>query len=82
MGEDAKKYQFPAAIAIVGVCLAYLFMTAWLKPTIDHSSTVTGIVMLLIGYYWGSSKTSQERSEMLTKKEAAPGPCEPTKEAP
>ena len=70
MGDDAKKYQFPAALLIVLICLAYLFICAWHKPVVDLTAPVLSTITLLIGYYWGSSKTSQERSEMQTKKDA------------
>jgi hypothetical protein len=76
MGNDAKKYQFPAAIGLIVVCLAYIFLTIWHKPISDQSAAVLGIIMLLIGYYWGSSKTSQERSEMQTRMDSGITPIQ------
>ena len=67
MDDQAKKYQFPAAIFIVVLCLAYLFICAWHKPEIDLTAPVLGVVMLLLGYYWGSSKSSQDKGMTIDK---------------
>jgi hypothetical protein len=69
MNDTAKRYQFAAALAIILICISYLFVCAWHKPVIDLTAPVLSIITLLIGYYWGSSKSSQERSEMQTKKD-------------
>ena len=71
MNEDTvKKYQFVAAVMIICICLAYIFIAAWHAPKVDLTAPVLSIITLLLGYYWGSSKSSQERSDMQTKKDS------------
>lgn len=63
------------ALYIITVCFLYLFMVTFLpllssetKLENNYSNTVVGIVLLLIGYYWGSSSGSTAKSEAIDAK--------------
>jgi hypothetical protein len=66
---DDKKFKdrfilFFAA-AIVAICMAYVFLTVWVKPTTDNSTVMIGIAITVIGVYYGTSKSSQDKSETM-----------------
>lgn len=65
MEDKTKKYQFSAAMLVILFCIAYLFVCAWHKPVVDLTAPVLSIITLLLGYYWGSSKGSADKSETL-----------------
>jgi hypothetical protein len=65
---DDKTKMFYAAVAIVGVCIGYLFLSHFYKPVgIDSSAFFISIASGLTGYYWGSSKGSQDKTNILNK---------------
>jgi len=68
--ELVRKYQFIAAMSIILVLIGYIFLCAFIKPIIDLTTPILSLITLLVGYYWGSSKSSQERSDMQTKKDS------------
>ena len=73
MNEDGtKKYQFYAALSIVLICIAYLFICAWHKPVIDLTAPVLSLITLLVGYYWGSSKGSVDKSDTINTMASKP----------
>ncbi len=62
------------ALYIITVCFLYLFAVTFLpvfyqgaKFENNYSNTVFGIILLLIGYYYGSSSGSTIKSETLAK---------------
>ncbi len=69
MEERIRLLSFTSAVFIVIVCLGYVVMCAWHKPAIDLSAPVLSIITLLLGYYYGSSKSSQDKSERIEKME-------------
>lgn len=65
---DDKTKMFYAACCIVGICIGYLFMSHFYKPIgIDSSAFFISIASGLTGFYWGSSKGSQDKDELLKK---------------
>ena len=74
MSDDTiKTYQFMGAMAIIFICIAYLFICIWIKPMVDLSAPVLSIITFLLGFYYGSSKASQARAEMQNKRDSDAG---------
>ena len=65
MNDMTKKYQFFAAVFIILVGLGYIFLCAFWKPVVDLTAPILGLIMLLTGYYWGSSKGSQDKADTM-----------------
>ncbi len=68
------------ALGIILICFLYLFLVTFLPVFIpgakldnNHSNTVTGIILLLIGYYYGSSSGSTAKSEAIDARLNPPG---------
>jgi hypothetical protein len=60
---DDKTKMFYAAVSI-----GYLFLSHFYKPVgIDSSAFFISIASGLTGYYWGSSKGSQDKTNILNK---------------
>jgi hypothetical protein len=67
MDDKIKLYSFYAAVMFVLIGLVYCFILIWLKPTVDLATPILGLVMLLIGYYWGTSKSSADKDKTIEK---------------
>lgn len=77
--EKEKKSIRQMALFIIVVCLAYMFMASFVTVPIqgkDYSTPIVAIIMLLIGYYWGSSSGSTSKSETIDKELLKPKPPE------
>jgi hypothetical protein len=76
-----------AALSIIGICFLYLFMVTFLPmfyPTKfenNYSNTAAGIILLLLGYYWGSSSGSAAKSQTLEKELVGANPPLTTRKA-
>jgi lipopolysaccharide export LptBFGC system permease protein LptF len=58
------------ALFILILCFGYLGVSSFVViPTQgkDYSNSIVGIILLLIGYYWGSSSGSTTKSETIDK---------------
>lgn len=67
---DDKLRMFYAALCVIGVCFGYLFVAHFYKPIgLDSSTFFIAIASGIVGYYWGSSKGSQDKTDILNKKE-------------
>ena len=69
MEDKVRLYSFFAATAFITACLAYVFICIWIKPEIDLTVPVMGIITFLLGFYYGSSKSSQEKGDKITAME-------------
>lgn len=77
MDEKANEREISlrhAALFIICVCFLYLFAVTFLpmfypgtKFESNYSNTVVGIILLLLGYYWGSSSGSAAKSQTIEK---------------
>jgi len=63
MDDKLKQWMFIAAFLLLLITLAYCFVCIWVKPVVDLSTPILGITMLLIGYYWGTSKSSADKQK-------------------
>lgn len=67
MDNKLKTRMFYAACVFVGVVLVYCFLCFFQKPQLDMTTPLLGLAMLLVGYYWGTSKGSSDKSETIDK---------------
>jgi hypothetical protein len=63
--KDKRLMQFGACI--VGAVVAYMFVTIWVKPVVDNSVFMVSLATFILGYYWGSSKGSQDKDNLMKK---------------
>ena len=63
--DISRSNQFWAAVFLILLGVAYVFVCAWHKPVIDLSAPILSIITLLLGYYWGSSKGSADKSAAM-----------------
>lgn len=61
MDDKIKLYMFLAATIYIGIVLGYCFVLVWIKPLMDLSAPLLSIGTLLLGYYWGTSKSSSDK---------------------
>lgn len=65
---DDKTNTFYAALSIILFCFLYLFVAHFWKPVgTDSSAFFIAIASGIVGYYWGSSKGSQDKTDLLKK---------------
>ncbi len=69
MEDKVRLYSFFAAALFILACLTYVFICIWIKPAIDLTVPVMGIITFLLGFYYGSSKSSQDKSDRIEKVE-------------
>jgi len=69
--DDKEKKLMRFGALIVAAVVAYMFVTVWVKPVVDNTTFMVGMAMLIIGYYWGSSKGSQDKNDLLKLKKPA-----------
>lgn len=63
-----KTPIFYAAVSIILVSFGYLFLAHfWKAGGVDSSAFFISIASGIVGYYWGSSKGSQDKDEALRK---------------
>ena len=63
------------ACAVLTIGFAYLFMVTFLpipQAGIEHAKTIVGfmlgsVISIIIGYFWGSSKGSSDKSKFIEK---------------
>jgi hypothetical protein len=58
------------ALFIIIICFAYLAVSSFVIVPAegkDYSNSIVGIILLLIGFYWGSSSGSTARGETIDK---------------
>ncbi len=75
MDEKEKNLKKEVAIRrmalfIIIVCFGYLFISSFVIVPAegkDYSNSVVGIILLLIGFYWGSSSGSTSKSETIDR---------------
>jgi hypothetical protein len=67
MGDKLNTRMFYAACCFVSVVLIYCFFCFFQKPQLDMTTPLLGLAMLLVGYYWGTSKGSADKSETIDK---------------
>jgi hypothetical protein len=65
MEEKIRLYQFWAAMFFIAAALGYYFACIFVKPVVDLTSSISNVAMLLIGYYFGSSKSSQDKGDAM-----------------
>jgi hypothetical protein len=64
--DDLKMKMFYAACILLLFLLGYCFVCVWIKPIIDLTTPILNLIMLLLGYYWGTSKSSSDKSAALS----------------
>ena len=71
---DEKTKMLCAALGIVIVCFGYLFLVTFaaVPPSgVKYADMVTGAIISflsgLIGFYWGSSKSSADKDTTINK---------------
>ena len=52
-------------LALIGMAFYALMTGQSLEPIGDIKTDLSSVVLLLIGYFWGSSKGSKEKTELL-----------------
>jgi hypothetical protein len=67
MDDKLKMRMFYAACGFVLIVLLYCFFCFFQKPQLDMTTPLLGLAMLLVGYYWGTSKGSSDKSEIIDK---------------
>jgi hypothetical protein len=45
--------------------IGYFFLCAFIKPVVDLTTPLLGLAMLLVGYYWGTSKSSADKDKVI-----------------
>jgi len=65
--DDKEKKLMRFGALIVAAVVAYMFVTIWVSPVVDNTTFMVGMAMLIIGYYWGSSKGSQDKNDLLKR---------------
>ena len=76
------KFDFPAilAINIFGTFAVVIIASGIVKMTFDPGLTqvLTNIVLLMVGFYFGSSKDSQKKTDaMIANPPSQPPPVNP-----
>lgn len=64
---DKEKTLMVFAAGIVAAVILYMFITVWFKPVVDNTTFMVGMGMLILGYYWGSSKGSQDKNDLIKR---------------
>ncbi len=65
---DERTRMFLAAVSIILICFGYLFLAHFWKPTgADSSAFFISIASGIVGFYWGSSKGSQDKNDLMKK---------------
>ncbi len=64
---DKEKKLMVFAAGIVSSVILYMFITVFVKPLVDNTTFMVGMGMLILGYYWGSSKGSQDKNELIKR---------------
>jgi hypothetical protein len=67
MDDKLKQKMFYAACVFVLIVLVYCFLCFFQKPQLDMTTPLLGMAMLLVGYYWGTSKGSADKTETIDK---------------
>lgn len=66
---DDKSRMFWAAVSIILICFGYLFLAHFWKATgADSSAFFISIASGVTGYYWGSSKGSADKTDIMGQK--------------
>ncbi len=65
--DDFKAKMFYAACGFVCIALIYSFICIWFKPVVDLTTPMQNMAYLLIGYYWGTSKSSADKDKANEK---------------
>ncbi|MCX6232603.1 MAG: hypothetical protein NTZ33_13790 [Bacteroidetes bacterium] len=61
------------ALIVIGFFVALVYMSAnnadgkYTNSIMDMVATIKMTLVLIVGYYWGSSKSSADKTEMLNK---------------
>lgn len=63
MNDKLTLYMFLAATVYIAVVMAYCFILIWTKPVVDLTAPLLSIGTLLLGYYWGTSKSSSDKDK-------------------
>ena len=68
MKKERELYMYivGGSIAILFVCLT-IYLNIIKSPDITYNETLKNIVVLIIGYYWGSSQGSADKTGMMNK---------------
>ena len=69
MKKERELYMYivGGAIAILFVALT-IYLNIIKSPDITYNETLKNIVVLIIGYYWGSSQGSADKTNMMNGK--------------
>jgi hypothetical protein len=62
---DKEKRLMTFGACIVGAVVLYMFVTVFVKPVIDNSAFMVSLATFILGYYWGSSKGSQDKNDLM-----------------
>jgi hypothetical protein len=65
MEDRLKISMFWAACAFILICLAYCFVCIWNEPKIDLTTPIIALITGMVGYYWGSSKSSADKTKAI-----------------
>ena len=61
MNDKLIFYQFLAAVAFIMIAVGYCFLCMFFKPVVDLTAPILSMATLLLGYYWGTSKSSADK---------------------
>ena len=61
LNDKIQLQMFQAACVFIMITLIYAFICIFVKPVVDLTTPIFGMGMLLLGYYWGPSKSSKDK---------------------
>lgn len=65
--DRIKGRMFNAACFFVFLVFCYCFLGFFWKPAMDLSTALVGIATFLLGFYYGTSKSSEDKNKTIDK---------------